>query len=119
MDCAVRPSPALFADLSLTLSQIVIAAGNDGNQSPEINHYPAKFADPNTKTDFPRYRGNRAELGEVVDNLMVISGTDIRGQRPMSAQWATWITTSAPSEDVLVASDMYGYGVASGTSLGK
>ena len=117
--CDPPSSPAFSADLSLTITQLVASAGNHGSKDhPDITIYPAKFADPDTKNDFSDFKGNRMELAEVVDNLIVISGASKFGKRRPEFQKASWMTSSAPAEDVWVPTEDNDYGLDDGTSFG-
>ena len=124
MDVAVRDPTSFSCSLrrygiSLTLTQIVIASGNHGPGPP--TWYPALLADPNTKTEFPKFQGNRDDLAKAVDNIMVVAGTDKSGKLVWFSQTAPWVTIYAPAHDVWVPNDdaSQEYILSSGTSIGK
>ena len=124
MDVAVRDPTSFSCSLrryrvSLTLAQIIISAGNDGHVPP--TGYPTILGDPNTKTDFPEFQGNRDDLAKAVDNFMVVAGTDKSGKLALFSQTAPWVTIYAPADDVWVPNDDVNmpYILKSGTSFGK
>ena len=123
MDVAVRdptPFPCSLRRyrVSLTLTQIVIAAGS---VAQPVNAYPAKFGDPNTKTKYPNFQGNREQLAKAVDNIIIVGGTNQAGKLASFSETAPWITIHAPADNVWITNEDVNleYILYSGTSFGK
>ncbi|KAH6874029.1 peptidase S8/S53 domain-containing protein [Thelonectria olida] len=109
--------PAFLAKLQevLTLLQdeaqaaLVVAAGNHAAKNedgPLISRYPALFADPG------RIRGH-------LPTMIVVGATDDETEQASFSQYADFLTTYAPGEDVPVPAwslNMDGYTTGGGTS---
>src|SRR5437868_3229171 len=103
MDVAVRDPTSFSFSLrryrvSLTLTQIVMTAGNNGAGVP-VSSYPALFGDPNTKNKYPNFKGNREDLAKAVDNLIVVGASNQAGKVASFSQPAPWVTIYAPGEN--------------------
>ncbi|KAK0629578.1 pectate lyase superfamily protein-domain-containing protein [Bombardia bombarda] len=100
----------LLKELDTMNVTIVSAAGNDADtEGPEINSYPAMFAD----------RTN--PLGFYLPNLIIVGAATKKGSQAVWSKTADYLTTYGPGEDVLVptdpASTNYPYTVDGGTSF--
>ncbi|PGG96344.1 hypothetical protein GX51_07874 [Blastomyces parvus] len=81
---------------------IVVTTGNDADDTPGINTFPALFAQPGTEYYIP--------------NIIVVGATDIHGHQASFSQYANWMTTFAPGEDVWIPLGNQGYDKDGGTS---
>ena len=69
---------------------IVCSAGNEGRTIPEVNKYPARFAEPSNPYGY-------------LENIMVISASTIDTAKIGQNQFSSWVTTFAPGGAIQLA----------------
>lgn len=66
------------------------SAGNEGRTIPEVNKYPARFAEPGNPYGY-------------LPNFMVISGSTIDAAKAGLSQFSSFVTTFAPGGGLRLA----------------
>ncbi|EER43715.1 exo-beta-1,3-glucanase [Histoplasma capsulatum H143] len=82
---------------------MVVSTGNQGATIPQVDTYPTLFGNPRNRYYIP--------------NIIVAGSTDIHGHHSEFSQYADWMTTFAPGEDVWIPLGADGYTQFSGNSF--
>ncbi|EEH35016.2 glucan 1,3-beta-glucosidase [Paracoccidioides lutzii Pb01] len=98
----IRELHKLLVELDGLNVAIVVSASNRANESPEIDRYPALFAKPGTDLYIP--------------NLIVVGATDAHGHITDFSQYADWMTTFAPGDNIWIPLGDKDYMTSGGTS---
>ncbi|ODH20229.1 hypothetical protein ACO22_05936 [Paracoccidioides brasiliensis] len=98
----IRELHKLLVELDGLNVAIVVSASNRADESPEIDRYPALFAKPGSDLYIP--------------NLIVVGATDAHGHITDFSQYADWMTTFAPGDNIWIPLGDMDYMTSSGTS---
>ncbi|EGC45360.1 exo-beta-1,3-glucanase [Histoplasma capsulatum var. duboisii H88] len=92
----------LLVELDSLKVAIVVASGNLASTTPDIDGYPALFGLPGNQYYIP--------------NIIVVGSTDVHGHMSDFSQYADWMTTFAPGDDVWIPLGNKDYDMTAGTS---